>query len=115
MSGQKTQVGHWKQDECDVYVGRGNHGKHMESTPRVGQRGWLGNPYTVDGHGRIKAIGLFRESFQHKLSYDPEFRASVRKLSGKTLGCWCRQVDEDEPDCHADVIAEWADRLAENK
>ena len=36
-------------------------------------------------------------------------------LAGKTLGCWCQRLDEDSPACHAEVIAEHADRLARDQ
>lgn len=108
----RTEVGHCKADETDVYVGRGPNGRHMESTPHVHQRGWLGNPYPVDNYGREESLRRFMESFRHKLSYDPEFREAVGELAGSVLGCWCQRLDEDEPACHAEIIAEHAERIA---
>jgi hypothetical protein len=107
----ETAVGHTKRDETDVYIGRGPGGRDMLNTP-VGRRGWLGNPHTVDDHGREGAIERFRRAFEHRLENDLEFRERVRQLAGSTLGCWCRQAHEDGPACHGDVIAEHADRLA---
>jgi hypothetical protein len=46
---------------------------------------------------------------------DEEFREAVRDLAGKTLGCWCQRLENDQPPCHAEVIAEHADRLAEEQ
>lgn len=106
-----ARVGHCKADETDVYVGRGPHGRHMQSTPFVGQRGWLGNPYPAENYGREESIAKFRESFEARLSYDSEFREAIELLSGKTLGCWCQRLYEDGPACHAEVIVEWADKL----
>lgn len=106
----RTRVGHTKRDETDVYIGRGPGGRDMLSTP-VGDRGWLGNPHTVEDHGREGCIKRFRKAFVRRLEDDPEFRARVRDLAGKTLGCWCQGVDEDGPACHGEVIAEHADRL----
>lgn len=108
---RKTRVGHCKADETDVYVGRGPGGRDMLETP-IGKRGWLGNPHTVDDHGREGSIKRFRKAFEHRLENDPEFRERVRELHGKVLGCWCQRVDQDGPACHAEVIAEHADRLA---
>lgn len=109
---ERTQVGHCKRDSTDIYIGRGPDGRDMLTTA-IGQRGWLGNPHTVADHGREGCIKRFRKAFEHRIDTDAEFRHRIKELSGKTLGCWCRSVTEDEPACHGDVIAEWADRLAE--
>jgi len=108
----ETKVGHTKADATDVYIGRGPGGRDMLET-RIGSRGWLGNPHSVDDYGREGSIKRFRKAFEHRLENDPEFRARVRDLAGKTLGCWCQRVDDDGPACHGEVIAEHADRLAE--
>lgn len=110
-----TRVGHWKADSCDVYVGRGRGGRDMLSVSSPGSRGWLGNPHTAEEYGREEAIKRFRKAFEHRLENDPEFRAAVRDLAGKTLGCWCQRLHADGPACHAEVIAEHADRLAEQE
>lgn len=83
----------------------------MTETP-VGKRGWLGNPYTLENYGREESIQQFREHFEKRLENDEEFRDAVRELAGDVLGCWCQHLDEDKPACHAEVIAEHADRLA---
>jgi hypothetical protein len=111
---ENTLVGHCKRDETDVYIGRGPGGRDMLSTP-VGKRGWLGNPHTVDDHGREGCIDRFRKAFEHRIENDETFRNAVRQLHGQTLGCWCQGVDDDGPACHGEVIAEWADRLADQE
>jgi len=108
----ETQVGHTKRDATDVYIGRGPNGRGMLETP-LGERGWLGNPHSVEDHGRAGCIERFRKAFEHRIETDPEFRARVRDLHGQTLGCWCQGVADDAPACHGEVIAEWADRLAD--
>jgi hypothetical protein len=108
---KETKVGHCRKDHTHEYVGRGTGSRDMHETP-VGQRGWLGNPYTLDEHSRQESIRRFREDFEQRIEDDFEFRVHVRQLHGLTLGCWCQTVDEDEPACHAEVIAEWADKLA---
>lgn len=110
---ERTRVGHCKADETDVYAGRGPNGRHMLSVGKPGARGWLGNPFPADEYGREECIGKFRDAFLDKIQRDGEFAAAVADLSGKTLGCWCQRLDEDEPACHAEVIAEQADELAE--
>lgn len=110
-----TPVGHWKEDndEIDVYCGRsGSDGnlRHLNNT-EVGERGWLGNPFTLDEYSREESISRFRGEFEKSLSNDQQLSDAVAGLKGKTLGCWCRKLDENYPACHCDVIAEWADRL----
>lgn len=107
----QTRVGHCKRDEMDVYIGRGSGDRNLLNT-QIGSRGWLGNPYPADVFGREECIQKFRSVFEERLHDEPEFREAVRELAGKTLGCWCQSVDEDEPACHGEVIAEHADRLA---
>lgn len=110
---EHTRVGHCKADETNVYVGRGTGGRNMTNT-KIGVRGWLGNPHALDdGYTRGESIDLFRDDFEARLRGDEEFRDAVRDLAGETLGCWCRRIDDDSPACHAEVIAEHADRLAE--
>lgn len=111
MSG-KTRVGHCKADETDIYVGRGPNGRSMNNTP-IGDRGWLGNPYTLESYGREESIELFRRDFENRLERDEEFREAVEDLAGEVLACWCQTLDSDKPSCHGEVIAEYADRLGE--
>jgi len=107
-----TRVGHCKADATDTYAGRGPNGRHMLSVATPGQRGWLGNPFTMDDHSREESIEQFRDAFEDKLDRDPAFREAVRDLAGDVLGCWCQRLDEDSPACHAEVIAAKADELA---
>lgn len=108
-----VRVGHCKADSTDVYAGRGKNGRHMLSVGKPNNRGWLGNPFTLENHSREESIEKFREAFEDKLERDDEFRSAVADLSGKTLGCWCQRLDEDGPACHAEVIAEHVDKLKE--
>jgi len=109
-----TPVGHWQKDDCSVYCGRHRTDelRHMHNTP-IGERGWLGNPFTLDDYDRADAISRFRGDFEERLSHDREFANAVGDLKGQTLGCWCRQIDEQFPVCHCDIISEWADRLGD--
>jgi hypothetical protein len=117
-----TRVGHCKRDPTDVYVGRGPNARDLTETP-IGERGWLGNPFSLDELTesdtqedetiREASIRQFRGVFEDKLQTDQEFENAVRALAGSVLGCWCQSLEEDGPACHAEVIAEHADRLAE--
>lgn len=108
---EQTRVGHCKSDPTDVYIGRGQNGANMLNT-KIGKRGWLGNPFTVDEHGRVQCVDRFRDEFEARLEADEKFREAVARLHGKTLGCWCQRLTDDGPLCHGEVIAEHADRLA---
>lgn len=106
-----TKIGHCKTDDVDVYIGRGPGGRDMHTTP-IGERGWLGNPYAVDEYGREESIDRFRSDFEDRLETDSEFRQAVRELAGKCLGCWCQNIEDDEPACHGEIIAASAEQLA---
>lgn len=119
----RTRVGYVRTDDIDVYAGRGPDGRSIVAPYSGGERGWLGNPfvceetttggrYDMDGYEREQSISMFREVFEYKLLIDSDFRAAVRELHGQTLGCFCQELHEPAPPCHAEVIAEWADRLA---
>lgn len=108
---ERTRVGHVSHDDIDIYVARGDGGDaDLLNTP-IGERGWLGNPFTVEQWDRGPAIGNYRRVFEWRLEADPEFRNAVADLSGKTLGCWCQQLEDDGPGCHAEIIANHADQL----
>lgn len=52
----------------------------------IGERGWLGNPYTLkEVSGREASIRQFRRDFEHRLLSDGEFRTAIADLAGQTL------------------------------
>lgn len=94
-----TEIVNVRNTGCEEYIGRGNGGEaHMNNTP-VGERGWIGNPYTTAEYPREMAIELFRRDFEDRTQNDSEFRQAVEGLRGNNLGCYCRP----QP-CHGDVI-----------
>lgn len=109
----ETQVGHAKHDG-EVYIGCGNDLTNIITADYPGENGWLGNPFVTEDNGgdytHEEAVEKYRYVFYQKLQNDSMFRDAVEQLRGKTLGCWCRRVDEDEPACHGDVIAEWLEQ-----
>jgi len=116
---QTTHVGHAIDDDCDHYVGRGSEGRCLhdlfdsDADVEIGDRGWLGNPYELGDDGdRDAVVSKFRADFETALEHAPTFRNAVAALHGSTLGCWCQRRHDDDPACHAEVIAEHADRLA---
>lgn len=112
---QETRVGHCQRDDVDVYIGRDRRDgelKHLNNTS-IEAGGWLGNPYRLeDGYSSTESVELFEEDLVDRIEADPEFRAALVDLQGSVLGCWCQELDEDEPSCHGEIIAKHIDRLA---
>ena len=112
---RETRVGHCQRDEVDAYIGRDRLDgelKHMNNTS-IEEGGWLGNPYRLeDGYSSEESVQLFEEDLVERIESDPEFRDALTGLQGLVLGCWCRELGEDEPSCHGDIIAKHVDRLA---
>lgn len=82
-----TRIVNIKNEECDVYIGRG--------AP-------LGNPFCRDSMGRLKAIELYHNHYlpalikSGRISYE-----YLLSLKGKRLGCHCKP----QP-CHGDKLVE---------
>lgn len=111
----QTRVGHCDQDETTVYIGRDRDEdgelKHLTNTP-IGERGWLGNPYPLDsGYTREESVALYVEDLLNRVDADPEFRKALFELQGKTLGCWCQQLNDDGPLCHGEALARVIDNI----
>jgi hypothetical protein len=96
------------QDGYDVYGGRCKDNGSVVNTP-VGTRGWLGNPFPLAVWTRQQAIDLYRKVFFDRLRLHEEFKAAVEELAGERIACYCRHEDEDEPECHLDVIDSYLD------
>jgi hypothetical protein len=123
-----TRVVNAYKEKPDVFIGR------WTSAPRIreiwgeieGLNGDYGNPHPVgqpcklcqyirslpDGlwTGNVthataeEAVAAFRETFNNQID-DPEIRAKVLRLQGKTLGC----LGDHRP-CHGDVYIEWLEK-----
>jgi hypothetical protein len=52
-----------------------------------------GNPYTVEAHGRKRAIALYRLHLKRA-------GLDIRELRGRNLACWCAPAEL----CHADTL-----------
>ena len=61
-----------------------------------------GNPFTVEAHGRDRAVELYE---RHRLPHLP-----VHELRGKDLACWCR-LDQL---CHRNVLLKAANEPPSN-
>lgn len=88
-----TKVVNIKRNEpYDVYIGR----------PSI-----FGNRFVIGVDGdRQAVIARYREEFYARYEVDEWFRAQVRALEGKRLGCFCKPLS-----CHGDVIVECLERL----
>jgi hypothetical protein len=84
---KKTKVVHCKEEPYDVYIGRGS---------KWGNRHEIGKDGT-----REEVIEMFRSEFL----MNPKLFKEVKKLKGKTLGCYCNPEA-----CHGDVLVEFADK-----
>lgn len=52
----------------------------------------------------------YRAYLWDRLNADPEFRASVKALAGKTLVCWCKAKGPDTR-CHGEILIRAIDWL----
>jgi hypothetical protein len=92
----------------DVYVGRRTvyRGRFLAASR------WA-NPFKITpAQSREAVIARFRAYVLE----NPELRAALPELRGKTLGCWCAPVGgltaADPIVCHGQVLAQLADGLA---
>lgn len=98
-----TTVVNVRLHDYDVYVGRAGHG----------QDGYFGNPFKLNkNESRGATIDRFRDHFYERIEEDAEFKARIRSLKGKRLGCFCVESPWVVGDvgmfiCHAQVIAHY--------
>lgn len=125
-----TRVGHWMDDDCDVYGGRSTTSsgrvRHVLNT-EPGTRGWLGNPFVQEDlaeekhrrqedvtivASREEAVTRFVTTFLDAVDSRPSLRRALYEdVRGAVVGGWCQHLDEDSPQCHLEVVASVADRL----
>lgn len=74
-----------KDDECDIYIGRGSK--------------W-GNPFRINIDGNRKEVIALYEMW---LMNNHELMADLNELEGKVLGCHCKPKA-----CHGDVLEQIA-------
>lgn len=93
----KTRVVHVKEAPFDVYIGR--------ATPDFSESKWH-NPYHIGEAGDRDTVV---QKYATYLSQNPELKAEVAELKGKTLGCWCKGRKTLSQLCHGDVLATLAE------
>jgi hypothetical protein len=97
---KKTKVVNLYKEPYDIYIGR----------PGKGVSGYFGNPIPLrPGDSRGSTLDRFREYFFTRLEQDPEFKAHIMTLKGKTLGCFCHPNP-----CHGDIIADYLNNLQDS-
>ena len=82
----------------------------------------LGNPFELSQYERAESIARYRAWLPTELETNPKAQrqmdglfALVKLVGEINLLCWCRSVEQSEPQCHADVIADYLrERLAED-
>lgn len=88
----ETKIVNIKTDEYEVYIGRGS---------------LLGNPFSADTVGRLKAIELYHTYYLPAMLEQGKISLSyLKSLKGKTLGCHCKP----QP-CHGNKLIELIDSL----
>lgn len=93
---QRKRTKGWKMPDGAVYVGRPTiWGNPFETSDEF--RLWL--KHTID-------FDISHAEFMRVLPQRNEIEARIEELRGKQLACWCPL---DKP-CHADVLAELANR-----
>jgi len=95
------------------------------NTVKVDRTTRFGNPFSIEGYGRERAVALHRAwitgevgnpPIPNKLLRDLEARrtevvSALPSLRGKNLACWCPLPEPGEPDtCHAALLLELANR-----
>lgn len=101
----KTKVVNVRKEPYDVYIGRpGSKPSSAFGLPVMKFR--LGNPFPVRIYGREVCLEKYREFFYRTLESNPEFKAFIHSLKGKTLGCFCKPSN-----CHGDIIADYLNNL----
>lgn len=78
-----TKVINIKDENCDVYIGRGSK--------------W-GNPFIIGRDGNRKEV---IKKYRIWIQTQPELLNSLNELKGKRLGCFCKPKG-----CHGDVLVE---------
>ena len=72
----------------------------------IDRRSIFGNPFLLSDYGREESILQYSVWFYRQLEFRPEFVKAVKKLKGKTLGCWCTPLP-----CHGNVIINYLEGL----
>jgi len=114
---------------CRVQLRRTRGWRLPANTVKVDRTTRFGNPFSIEDHGRERAVALHRiwitgeitaelgnTPVPNKLLRDLEARrtevmSALPSLRGKNLACWCPLPEPGKPDiCHAALLLELANR-----
>jgi len=84
----ETRVVNIKNEEFDVYIGRGSM--------------W-GNPFIIGYDGNREEV---IKKYEFHLAANKEMLDKLPELKGKRLGCYCAPLP-----CHGDILKKWVDQL----
>jgi len=72
----------------------------------IDRRSIFGNPFPLSKYSREESILQYSVWFYRQLEFRPNFVEAVKKLKGKTLGCWCRPEEgfKGRLLCHGQII-----------
>ena len=69
----------------------------------IGRPSLYRNPFKIGPDcTREESIARFSSYFYRRITHDLMFRAAIHLLTGKVLGCYCKQLA-----CHGDIIADY--------
>ena len=87
----------WLQNPNHIYIGR-NMSFYVEGAI---QSKWA-NPYCAKKYGLEKCLELYEAYIKN----NKILMNSLKELKGKTLGCWCRNIDNIDKKiiCHGDIL-----------
>ncbi len=97
MESKAIKVVNCKFSKYDIYIGRGK-------CPRTGEKSIWGNPYKIGEDGNRQEVIDKYEKYLCELLLQPEYQEEIKKLKGKTLGCWCKPLA-----CHGDIIKKYVE------
>jgi hypothetical protein len=83
-------------------------GKLPENTKLVTRPSKFSNPFTIQEHGRTKALRLFEDYLDAKII---DGSLDLRPLKGFDLACNCKLSES----CHADILLNRLKRLRINE
>jgi hypothetical protein len=95
----------WMKDDKNVYIGR--KGIVFIDKVRFPKNSSIFcNPYKVGKDGtRGECLKKYKTHLK-TLMKDASFKAKMKNLKGKNLGCWCKPEK-----CHGDVLLKYVEKL----
>lgn len=96
----------WMETSGNVYIGR--RGVLILDGRRFPEKDSIfANPFKIDAiHDRTAVIEQYRSYIIDRLQKEPDLVEELRKLKGKTLGCWCHPER-----CHGDVLIDLINQI----